>query len=60
VIAAAYKARGCGLLFDRNSILGGNMAGDITAAVIQGLDAKITTITFEREVLPAQASTPGR
>ena len=54
VIAAAYKARGCGLLFDRNSVLGGNMAGDITPAVVQGLDAKITTITFERETLPPQ------
>ncbi len=54
VIAAAYKARGCGLLFDRNSVLGGNMAGDLTPAVVQGLDATITTITFERETLPPQ------
>jgi Skp family chaperone for outer membrane proteins len=56
VIAAAYKARNCGLLFDRNSVLGGNMAGDLTPAVVQGLDAKISTITFEREVLPPQTS----
>ena len=56
VIAAAYKARGCGLLFDRNLVLGGNLAGDLTPAVVQGLDAKITTITFEREVLPPQAA----
>ncbi len=54
IIAAAYKARGCGMLFDRNSVLGGNMAGDLTPAVVQGLDAKITTITFERETLPPQ------
>ena len=56
VIAAAYKARGCGLLFDRNAVLGGNLAGDLTPAVVQGLDARITTITFEREVLPPQAA----
>jgi len=56
VIAAAYKARGCGLLFDRNVVLGGNMSVDLTPAVVQGLDAKITTITFEREILPTQAA----
>jgi len=56
VIAAAYKARGCGLLFDRNVVLGGNMSVDLTPAVVQGLDAKITTITFERETLPPQAA----
>jgi Skp family chaperone for outer membrane proteins len=56
VIAAAYKARGCGLLFDRNVVLGGNMSVDLTPAVVQGLDAKITTITFEREILPPQAA----
>ena len=57
VIAQAYGARGCGLLVDRNSVLGGNMAGDLTAAVVQGLDAKMTTITFNRETLQA---TPAR
>jgi Skp family chaperone for outer membrane proteins len=56
VIAAAYKAHGCGLLFDRNVVLGGNLAGDLTPAVVQGLDAKITTITFEREILPPPAA----
>jgi len=53
VIAQVYKTRGCGLLVDRNSVLGGNMANDLTAAAVQGLDAKITTITFDRETLPA-------
>jgi Skp family chaperone for outer membrane proteins len=56
VIATAYKARDCGLLVDRGSVLGGNMTNDLTAAVVQGLDAKITTINFEREVLPPQAA----
>jgi Skp family chaperone for outer membrane proteins len=52
VIAQAYKARKCGLLFDRNSVLGGNMGGDLTPDVVKGLDARMTTITFDREILP--------
>lgn len=51
VIAQVYKAHNCGLLFDRNSVLGGNMGGDLTADVVKGLDARITTITFDRENL---------
>ncbi|WP_165189833.1 OmpH family outer membrane protein [Caulobacter soli] len=59
VIAQAYKAKGCGLLVDRNSVLGGNLANDLTADVVKGLDATMTTISFNREVLPAapQAAT---
>jgi Skp family chaperone for outer membrane proteins len=53
-IADAYKAHACGLLLDRGTVLGGNMAGDLTAAVVQGLDARVTTITFDREILPPQ------
>jgi hypothetical protein len=37
------------------------MANDITAAVVQGLDAKVTTISFNLETLPtasAPTSTP--
>lgn len=55
VVAQVYTARGCGLLFDRNGVLGGNMAGDLTAAVVQALDARISTITFDRETLPPAA-----
>lgn len=57
VVAQVYRARGCGLLVDRNSVIGGNMANDLTPAVVQGLDAKIATLTFDREVLPAGAAT---
>ncbi|MEP9360976.1 OmpH family outer membrane protein [Sphingomonas sp. KR3-1] len=55
VIAQVYKAHGCGLLVDRNSVLGGNLANDLTADVVKGLDAKLTTISFNRETLPAPA-----
>lgn len=51
IIGQVYKAHKCGLLFDRNSVLGGNMGGDLTADVVKGLDARMTTITFDRETL---------
>ena len=56
VVSDVYKAHHCGLLLDRNSVLGGNMANDLTSEVVQGLDRKITTITFNLEPLPAKAS----
>jgi Skp family chaperone for outer membrane proteins len=51
IIAQAFRAHGCGLLIDRNAVLLGNMSNDLTAEVARGLDARITTITFERERL---------
>lgn len=54
VIAQVYASRNCGLLVDRGTVLGGNMANDLTPAVVQALDAKISTISFNRETLPAQ------
>lgn len=63
VIAQVYGQKNCGLLFDRNSALGGNFANDLTADVVRGLDARIQTITFERERLPQQQPAtvaPGR
>lgn len=56
VIAEAYRARTCGLLFDRNTALGGNFANDLTAAVVEGLDRRITTLAFDRERLPQGAA----
>jgi Skp family chaperone for outer membrane proteins len=55
LIAAAYAQKGCGLLFDRNSVLGGNYGNDLTAAVITALDAKLTSIPIQRATLPANA-----
>ena len=56
-IAQVYAAKACGLLLDRNSALGGNFANDLTADVVQALDGRLSTITFERERLP-QAAAP--
>lgn len=54
VIAQVYGQKNCGLLFDRGAALGGNFANDLTADVVRALDARIQTITFERERLPQQ------
>ena len=53
VIAETYRTKSCGLLLDRNAVLGGNTSNDLTPLVVQGLDAKITTISFNLEQVPA-------
>ena len=58
IIAQVYGQKKCGLVLNRGTVLGGNFANDLTADVVRGLDATITTITFERERLPQQAK-PG-
>ncbi|MBN9505339.1 MAG: OmpH family outer membrane protein [Altererythrobacter sp.] len=58
VIVSAYRAKNCGLLFDRSAALGGNFANDLTADVVRGLDARLQTITFERERLPQEPAAP--
>jgi Skp family chaperone for outer membrane proteins len=55
VVAGAYKSHGCGLLLNRDAVLGGNVQNDLTADVIQGLDRKITTMSFNLEPLPKQS-----
>jgi Skp family chaperone for outer membrane proteins len=52
VLAQVYKARGCGLLLNRSSVIGGNMGGDLTDDVIKGVDAKAAPVAFDREILP--------
>lgn len=59
-IAQVYAAKSCGLLLDRNSALGGNFSNDLTADVVQALDARLSTIAFERERLPQVAVQQGR
>lgn len=56
VIAQVYASKNCGLLFDRASALGGNFGNDLTADVVAGLDARLPSITFDRERLPQQAA----
>lgn len=53
IVSSTYKSHNCGLLLDRDSVLGGNMTNDLTGDVVKGLDAKITTLSFGLEPLPA-------
>lgn len=53
IVDSSYKSHHCGLLLNRDSVLGGNMTNDLTADVVHGLDKKITTMTFNLEPLPS-------
>ncbi|WP_424683362.1 OmpH family outer membrane protein [Frateuria sp. YIM B11624] len=57
IVSTVYKNHRCGLLLDRDSVLGGNMTNDLTPDVVQGLDRKVTTITFDLEPLPSNSNT---
>jgi Skp family chaperone for outer membrane proteins len=56
IVASVYTSHHCGLLLDRDSVLGGNTTNDLTSEVVQGLDRKITTISFDLEPLPSRAA----
>jgi Skp family chaperone for outer membrane proteins len=58
VIADVYRAHNCGLLLAREVMLGGNSGADLTPDVIKALDAKVATISFDRETLPAAPAQP--
>jgi Skp family chaperone for outer membrane proteins len=51
IINAVYAERKCSLLIDRAQIYGANPEMDVTKTVVDRLNAKITTITFDREHL---------
>lgn len=53
IIASSYTNHHCGLLLSRDAVLAGNMANDLSGEVVQGLDRKITTISFNLEPLPS-------
>lgn len=50
-IKQVYQQRTCGLLVDRESVLLANPAMDITDSVVTALNARIKTLTFDRERL---------
>lgn len=61
-ITGVFQQKQCSILFDRQAVVIANPAMDVTQPVIAALNAKITTLTFERERLdaPAAAATPAR
>lgn len=56
LVANVYKQRGCGILLDRDDVLGGNNRNDLTAAAISALNQKMSTISFNLSPLPKQQS----
>ena len=54
-IRQAYQAKTCSILIERESVLLGNPAMDITDAVVTAVDARIKTLTFDRERLDQAA-----
>ena len=55
IVQAVYQQRHCSLLLNADGVMGGNPAMDISDAVVQQLNARMSTITFDRETPPAGA-----
>lgn len=53
IVETSYNSHRCGLLLNRDAVLGGNTTNDLTGDVIRGLDAKITSLNFELAPPPA-------
>jgi Skp family chaperone for outer membrane proteins len=58
IINAVYSERKCSLLIDRAQIYGANPDMDVTKTVVDRLNAKITTISFDRKHLDQGAGAP--
>ena len=58
VLTQLYGQHKCSVLLERQALLGSNPEMDITGEAVTGLNAKITTMTFDREHLdmPAPAA----
>ena len=58
VILQVAQQKNCGVVLSRGAAVLINNANDITPQVIAGLNAKITTFTFNREVLQQRPAAP--
>lgn len=58
VIMQVATQRQCSILLDDNIVMAGNAAMDLTPTVIQGLNARIQTITFDRIQVNPQTGQP--
>jgi outer membrane protein len=54
ILSALYTERGCGILIDRESVFFMNPAMDVTATVIERLNAQLPSLTFNRMPVPVQ------
>jgi Skp family chaperone for outer membrane proteins len=53
LVDSAYTSHHCGLLLNRDAVLGGNTTNDLTPEVVSGLDGRITSLNFNLEPAPA-------
>jgi outer membrane protein len=56
LIRQVANTKGCGLVLDSNAVADANPSMDITRQVIQQLDAKMPSMTFDREHLDTQGA----
>jgi len=56
LIRQVYQQRQCAVLLNREAVVIGNPAMDITSGVVTALNAKITQFAFDRERLDQQAA----
>ncbi|HEX8568780.1 MAG TPA: OmpH family outer membrane protein [Caulobacteraceae bacterium] len=57
IVSQTYVARNCGLMVDKSAVFYSNPQMDVTAQVVQQLNARLATLgNFERERAPTQAS----
>ena len=54
ILVAVYQEKGCGILIDRESVFIMNPAMDVTATVIQRVNAALPTLSFNRLPVPAR------
>jgi outer membrane protein len=61
IIRQLFQAHACSVLIQREQAGIGfvNPAMDLSASAVQGLDAKLQTLTFDREHLPEAGAQPG-
>jgi Skp family chaperone for outer membrane proteins len=55
ILLRTYSQNNCAILIDRESVFTMNPAMDITPTVIQGLNAALPSLSFNRMPVPAQA-----
>lgn len=54
ILVAVYQERGCSILFEREGAYIVNPAMDVTATVIERLNAQLPTLSFNRMTVPVQ------
>lgn len=57
-IRASYQQKACSILLQRNAVIIGNSAMDITQSVVAGLNGKFTQFAFDRERLDGPGAAP--